>query len=107
MNISDSLKQTVTRKPQASVNVDGDPTPGVAETLRARYEFTHARVRRGKDGAVADSTVSVWTDVEVKTTDRIWLGAEDSSDASKGRVPIAVEGLPDLDGNVEFWRTYL
>lgn len=107
MNISDRLLNSVTRRPQTSVNGDGDPVLGVAQVLNARVEQVAQRVRRGKDGVVSESTTSVWTDVEVKDTDRLWLNGDDSNDVGKGRVPIAVEGIPDLDGLVEFWRTYL
>lgn len=105
MDVSSLLNQLVAYAPRTGVGTSGDPTFGTVQTdVAARVEDSPGYTRRGPGGNVAMVRAIVTFAFQVYAGDRIWLSGRDSTKASQALEVLEVNGVPDLDGNVEAWK---
>lgn len=102
---SDLFTQTITYKTPASVSSYGDPTFSASAEIPARIEHVR-RVVYGVDG-IAESTVTVFTAIEVPRGSRIWFADEDETNETEGHKVISAEYLITPDGSVAYYEASL
>jgi len=88
----ETLRETCTKRSQASTDADGDPAYGASSTFAARVQRS-----KDRDSQEIEHDAVVYTSTEILPTDRIWLPGDDTASAAAARRPVQVYRTYDLD----------
>lgn len=104
MDISDSLKETITVKSKSAYSSAGDPTYGAGVTMKARIERHRVRESGGEGTAFIDET-RVFTLSAITQSDLVFFPEDSTGNNDNGRRPQRVEVMKDLDGVVSHYES--
>jgi len=105
MDTGHLMRDTVTIASEAGY-ADGKPSFGSQTTIKARVEH-QTKFVRGPGGQEVQSDHQFATESTVKTTDRVWLPGDTTSDNTAARRPIIVKQSTTLDGGYTYTEVYL
>ena len=94
------LVDTITYARQSGSDANGDPAFGTAQTAAARVEYA-TKLVIGPTGNQIQCDAVVATEVELRTTDRVWLSTDDIAGAARRPLLVKYATTPRGRENVE------
>lgn len=91
------LNQTISVAAKSSRDAYGDPSYDAASSVSA-YVERRRQIVEMPTGEKVETTHWIVVESEIKTTDRIWLPGDSTSDPSLAHTPASVEAFVDDTG---------
>jgi hypothetical protein len=99
------FKQTISYKARTGLDAWGKPTYGTVSTTLARVQPSRKIVKDDAGNDVQSAAV-VYTKAALTMQHRVWFPGEDTSDANKGRRPLAIDVFTDGNGAESYRKVW-
>jgi len=98
------LKETINVAAESSRDNFGDITLGTPSTVSARVEQIEGTITY-ENGRQEITTIRIFTESEIKKTDRVWLPGDSTGNSNLARRPKTVKKFVDENGNTDYYET--
>ena len=105
MSLAGYMPDTITLADRTGVT-GGTPSYGSQYTAPARVEASDKKII-GTDGNELQAEHAIATETEIKTTQRIWLPGDDTTDNTEARRALKVKNAREADGSGGHWEAWL